>query len=87
MSAVAVSSTGLWLRQGDDQAQTVIHAKRSNLDGTKLFDVALYEFDLSGKATRRIAATTATLEDGYWNLTTAKESQEEIGGNTEANSA
>ena len=84
VSAVSVSSTGLWLRQGDDQAQTVIHAKRSNLDGTRLFDVALYEFDLSGKATRRIAATTATLEDGFWHLINAKEWQLEIGGNPEA---
>ena len=84
VSAVSVSSTGLWLRQGDDQAQTVIHAKRGNLDGTRLFDVALYEFDLSGKATRRIAATTATLEDGFWHLINAKEWQLEIGGNPEA---
>ena len=84
VSAVSVSSTGLWLRQGDDPAQTVIHAKRSNLDGTRLFDVALYEFDLSGQATRRIAATTATLGDGFWNLINAKEWQLELRGNPEA---
>ena len=85
MSTVSLSANGLWLRQGDDQAQTVIHAERANLDGTQLFEVALYEFDLSGKAIRRIAAEMATLRKGHWDLLNVKEWQLQLGGNPEAN--
>tara|TARA_B110000091_G_scaffold186523_1_gene207043 strand:- start:2647 stop:3771 length:1125 start_codon:yes stop_codon:yes gene_type:complete len=84
VSAVALSANGLWLRQGNDQVQTVIHAQRANLDGTKLYNVALYEFDLSGKATRRVAAYMATLEEGHWNLLNVKEWPLQLGGNAEA---
>ncbi len=84
VSAVALSANGLWLRQGNDQVQTVIHAQRANLDGTKLYDVALYEFDLSGKATRRVAAYMASLEEGHWNLLNVKEWPLQLGGNAEA---
>ena len=84
VSTVSLSSSGLWLRQGNEQAQTVIHANRANLDGTQLFDVTLYEFDLSGQATHRVSADTATLEDGYWDLLNVKEWQLQLGGNPEA---
>ncbi len=84
VSTVSISANGLWLRQGNDKAQTVIHAERANLDGTQLYDVALYEFDLSGKATRRVAAQTATLREGHWNLLNVKEWPLQSGGNPEA---
>jgi lipopolysaccharide export system permease protein len=84
VSPVSLSASGLWLRQGDGEAQTVIHAQRANLDGTQLFDVALYEFNLSGKAMRRVSAETATLRDGYWDLLNVKEWQLQLGGNPEA---
>ena len=84
VSTVSLSANGLWLRQGDGQAQTVIHAQSANLDGTQLFNVALHEFDLSGKATRRVAAKSATLKEGYWDLLNVKEWQLQLGGNPEA---
>ena len=84
VSPVSLSANGLWLRQGNDEAQTVIHAQRANLDGTQLFDVALYEFNLSGKATRRVSAETATLKKGYWDLLNVKEWQLQLGKNPEA---
>ena len=84
VSPVSLSANGLWLRQGNDEAQTVIHAQRANLDGTQLFDVALYEFNLSGKATRRVSAETATLKEGYWDLLNVKEWQLQLGENPEA---
>ena len=84
VSTVSISANGLWLRQGNDKAQIVIHAERANLDGTQLYDVALYEFDLSGKATRRVAAQTATLREGHWNLLNVKEWPLQSGGNPEA---
>ena len=85
VSTASFSTNGLWLRQGDDQAQTVIYAQRANLDGTQLFNVAFYEFDLSGKATRRIAAEMATLRQGHWDLLNLKEWHLQLGGNPEAN--
>ncbi len=72
VSSLSVSSTGFWLRQGDGERQTVIHAKRANLDGTQLFDVTLYSFDLDGKAIDRTTSATASLQSGYWQLSNAK---------------
>ena len=62
-SIVSVSREGLWLRQGSDSGQTVIRAERSNLDGTELGLVTFYGFDLDGRATYRIEAETARLEE------------------------
>ncbi|WP_296417256.1 LPS export ABC transporter permease LptG [Pseudooctadecabacter sp.] len=71
-SVLAVSSGGLWLRQGSDTSQTVIRASKSNLDGTELLDVTFLTFTPEGGPTRRIEATSATLSPGAWTLTDAK---------------
>lgn len=84
VSALSVSASGLWLRQGDDENQTVIHAERANLDGTRLFDVSFFEFDQSGKAKRRLGARSAHLQNGYWQLDQVKEWALDTGGNPEA---
>ncbi|MGB0799475.1 MAG: LPS export ABC transporter permease LptG, partial [Planktomarina sp.] len=86
-SALSFSSSGLWLRQGDQDVQTVIQAQRANLDGTRLFDVSFFEFDPDGKATRRLAAQSAYLENGFWRLDNVKEWTLETGGNPEATSS
>lgn len=80
-----LSANGLWLRQGNETTQTVIHAANANLDGTKLFNVILQDFNLSGTAIRRIAAESASLEIGYWQLINAKEWPLGQGQNPEAN--
>jgi lipopolysaccharide export system permease protein len=80
-----LSANGLWLRQGTNQIQTVIHAIHANLDGTKLFKVTLQDFDLSGTAIRRIVAQSASLEQGHWNLINAKEWPLKLAQNPEAN--
>ena len=79
-----LSANGLWLRQGTSQIQTVIHAIHANLDGTKLFNVTLQDFDFSGTAIRRIVAQSASLEQGHWNLINAKEWPLELAQNPEA---
>ncbi len=71
-SILALSETGLWLRQGNDRSQTVIHASRSNLDGTELSGVSFITFGNDGTPERRIEAGTAVLADGAWALTNAK---------------
>jgi lipopolysaccharide export system permease protein len=71
-SLLAISANGLWLRQGNENSQTVIHAGGANLDGTQLQDVTFITFSSTGGPTRRIEATTANLSVGAWDLTDAK---------------
>lgn len=67
-SLVSVESTGLWLRQGNATAQTVIHALKSNADGTDLGDVTIYQYEANDAFVGRIDAASAKLSPGYWRL-------------------
>jgi len=69
---LSVSGTGLWLRQGDDEGQTVIRADRANANGTVLTGVTVLTFNTEGQLATRIAARTARLMPGEWQLTDAK---------------
>ncbi len=72
-SALSISGEGLWLRQGSDAGQSVIHAKGTgNGDGLRLTDVTIIAFSTEGKPTQQIIADRAELEDGKWVLTEAK---------------
>lgn len=70
-SVLSVSESGLWLRQGNAQGQTVIAAKRANLDGTQLYDVSFMTFDPIGTPLQRIEAGKASLIPGFWQLSQA----------------
>lgn len=65
-SVLSVSDSGLWLRQGDEAGQTVIHAERANLDGTELYDVSFLTIAPDGTPLSRLDAKLARLEPGYW---------------------
>ncbi|MEL6837741.1 MAG: LPS export ABC transporter permease LptG [Pseudomonadota bacterium] len=71
-SVLSIGSSGLWLRQGNANGQTVIRAQSANLDGTALSDVTFITFTPDGSPTQRIDADTATLTSGAWELTAAK---------------
>lgn len=71
-SVLSVADTGLWLRQGSEEGQTVIQAARSNLDGTELFGVTFVGFDVDGTPGKRVEAQEARLVDGAWELTGTK---------------
>ena len=71
-SVLTLGETGLWLRQGGEAGQTVIRAARANLSGTALQDVTFLMFAPSGAPVRRIAAASATLGEGRWDLTDTK---------------
>jgi lipopolysaccharide export system permease protein len=71
-SVLSVADTGLWLRQGSEEGQTVIQAARSNLDGTELFGVTFLGFGVDGTPGRRVEAETARLVAGAWELTGTK---------------
>ncbi len=63
-SVFSIGSEGLWLRQGDSAGQTVIHAERTNFDGTKLYDVTLLNYTKDGGLNKRIEAKTWLLLTG-----------------------
>ena len=74
---MTVSDTGVWLRQGDDTSQIVIHAKRVEDGGIVLSDVKLIEEErlFAGSQptndyvfVRRIDADRAYLRNGFWQL-------------------
>lgn len=71
-SALSIGPEGLWLRQGGELGQAVIHAARANDEATELFDVSIVTYAPDGGPTTRILATSARLDDGFWVLTTAK---------------
>lgn len=83
-AVLSVSNEGLWLRQGDDDGQTVIRASRSNADGSVLYDVTFLSYSPNGGPVRRLQAESAALNVGFWSLRMVKEWPLEHGGNPEA---
>lgn len=71
-SALAVDEGGLWLRQGDEGGQMVIHAARSGAGGTLLEGVSFLAFARDGRPETRIEAARATLDGGKWQIEDAR---------------
>jgi lipopolysaccharide export system permease protein len=72
-SLLAISSSGLWMRQVDDQGQSVIHAARLSQQEPELEleDVIIFLYQGTDRFTGRIDADRARLMDGYWLLNDA----------------
>jgi lipopolysaccharide export system permease protein len=70
-SRLAISRNGLWLRQGDSHAQSVIHAQRVANQGIKLDDVIVFLYGAEDRFMGRIDASSAQLSTGIWTLTNA----------------
>jgi len=70
-SLLAVSTTGLWLRQADEYGQSVIHARHVSSAGTELRDVIIFMYKGQNEFIGRIDASRAMLEPGRWSLTDA----------------
>lgn len=71
-NVLAIASEGLWLRQGSETGQTVIHAVRASSDVSVLFGTTFISFAPDGMPLRRINAESAELADGEWVLSDAK---------------
>lgn len=82
-SVLSISREGLWLRQGSETGQVVVHAKRSNSDATELFDVTFVGFSTSGDIEFRVSGESAKLTAGAWTVKKAKEWRFDIGDNAE----
>jgi lipopolysaccharide export system permease protein len=70
-SQLAVSINGLWLRQGDEQQQSVIHALRVADQGVRLEDVMIFRYGANDHFLGRIDARGANLIGGAWVLQNA----------------
>lgn len=72
-STLSISSEGLWLRQGGEAGQAVIHASATNRDATIFHDVSIVAYEPGGGPRVRIEADSARLIDGAWELRNASE--------------
>jgi lipopolysaccharide export system permease protein len=71
-SVLSLSASGLWLRQGGPEGQTVVQAARTDLDGTRLYAASFLTYAPDGTPLARIEAQEAALGDGAWVLTGVK---------------
>lgn len=71
-AVLSVTGGGVWLRQGDGAAQSVIKAAQISNDGLTYEDVSFFTFDDSGNPVSRIEADKAHLGDQAWELTGAR---------------
>ncbi len=70
-SQLSISQNGLWLRQGDEQQQSVIHALRVADQGRHLQDVVVFLYGAGDKFLGRIDARSADLGNQAWQMTNA----------------
>ena len=68
---LAVSKSGLWLRQADGKGQSVIHASRVTPQDMHLNEVIIFLYEGADRFVGRVDASEARLEDGYWHLRNA----------------
>jgi lipopolysaccharide export system permease protein len=68
----APGENGVWIRQGDEDGQVVIHAEGVDSSGTRLRGATFMFFEQQQDAlrfVRRIRADAAELKPGFWQLT------------------
>jgi lipopolysaccharide export system permease protein len=66
------SGGGAWVRQKSEDGQSIINAKTSTEQGTRLAAVSVFRFDENGQFRDRIEAKSAVLEEGHWRLEDAR---------------
>lgn len=71
-TTLSLSGEGLWLRQGDAQGQSVIHATGYSANTDTLFGVTILTYTPEGGPVQRIQATSAQLQDDFWLLRQVK---------------
>ena len=67
-SMLSVSKTGLWLRQPDEDGQSVIHAARVSQHNLSLHNVIVFRFNDEDKFLSRVDAKRARLLNNRWRL-------------------
>ena len=67
-SLLAVSESGLWLRQMSDRGQSIMHAQGVSQQHMELLDATVFLYEGLDKYSGRIDAASARLEEGSWLL-------------------
>jgi lipopolysaccharide export system permease protein len=69
-SALALSESGLWLRQSNEGGQSVVHAASVLQQGSEveLTGVIIFVYEGADRFAGRIDARWARLEEGFWHL-------------------
>jgi lipopolysaccharide export system permease protein len=70
-SQLAVSQNGLYMRQGDANQQSVIHALRVTNQGVHLEQVVVFLYGKQDRFKGRVDAKSADLSQGVWKLSDA----------------
>jgi lipopolysaccharide export system permease protein len=65
-SLLAVSESGLWLRQMSEGGQSILHAQGMSQQHMDLIDVTVFLYEGVDRYVGRIDAASARLERGYW---------------------
>jgi lipopolysaccharide export system permease protein len=66
-SQLAISENGVWLRQGDEKQQSVIHAVTATAQGERLENVVVFLYR-GDRFAGRIDARSAQLGDRFWDF-------------------
>ena len=69
---IQVTSSGLWLREANEDEVTVINALGSSENGSRLVNVTVFKFGVSGRLLERIEASNGYLRGSDLLLTNAK---------------
>jgi lipopolysaccharide export system permease protein len=59
---------GFWITQRSDKGQSILNAPTSRDQGAVLNNVTAFVFDHDNRFLERVAAATATLQPGHWQL-------------------
>lgn len=70
-SQLSVDINGLWLRQGNEKSQSVVHALRVADQGEHLEDVVVFLYGANDAYRGRIDAVSGQLHERYWQLNDA----------------
>lgn len=65
---LSINESGLWLKEGKEENNRIMHASHANLEKGIFSDVTIYSFDNTGILIERTDAKMATLKKGYWQL-------------------
>lgn len=69
-NSLSLSGTGLWLRQSNEDGQSVLHSRYvlQQKDAVDLNDVSIFIYKDADVFSHRIEADRASLEEGFWHL-------------------
>ncbi len=78
-SLLAVSKTGLWVKQSNDNGEeSIIHALRIGKEQRQLHEVTFYFLDSNKNFIKRLDADIAKFSDGIWQVYNARQTSEDF---------